>query len=312
MTARFDNRVLSALCFEMIFCFVKFDARPLFQVPQNFLRQIDVPIQASADRSSAQRKLAQNFDRFLRAFFRIGNLLRVAGKFLAKPDRRRIHQMGPADLDDVPEFFRLRFKRALQFFQRRDETVLQLFGRADVDRGRNHVVARLAHVHVIVRMNMLVRPDRFACKLRAPVRDYFVRVRVCARSGAGLKNVERKMVVEFSLGNFLRCLHNESGALCVEQAQVMIGLRGRPFDQAQRANERPREPIAAHRKIQHRAVGGRAMERIRWQGHLAHRIFFCPRRLLGHAERSAPTPASLEKLLDCAVRRSPLCGDGVL
>src|SRR6266436_8238268 len=92
----------------------------------------------------------------------------------------------------------------------------------------------------------------------------------------------------------------------------MVGLRGRPFDQTQRANERSRKSIAAHRKIEDRAVSGSAMERIRRKRHLAHRIFFCPRRLLGHAERSAPTPASLEKLLDRAVRRSRLCGEGVL
>src|SRR5439155_9563998 len=99
--------------------------------------------------------------------------------------------MGPANLDDVPEFLRLRFKRALQLFQRRDETVLQLFRGADMDHGRDHVVARLAHVDVIVRMNVLARSNRFARKLRAPVGDDFVRVRVRARAGAGLKNVER-------------------------------------------------------------------------------------------------------------------------
>ena len=58
MTARFDNRVLSALRFEMIFCLVKCDARALLQMPQHFLRKVDVPIQARAHRGSAQRKLA--------------------------------------------------------------------------------------------------------------------------------------------------------------------------------------------------------------------------------------------------------------
>ena len=181
-----------------------------------------------------------------------------------------------------------------------------------MDRGRDHVVARLAHVDVIVRMNVLARSNRFARKLRAPVGDDFVRVRVRARAGAGLKNVERKMVVEFSFHNLLGCRHNQRRALGIEQTEIMIDLRGRPFDQTQRADERSGKSITAYREIEHRAVSGRAMERIRRKRHLAHRIFFCPRRLLGHAERSAPTPASLEKRLDRAVRRSRLAGEGVL
>src|ERR1043166_5108098 len=161
-------------------------------------------------------------------------------------------------------------------------------------------------------MNMLARSDRFACKLRAAIGDHFVRVRICAGAGAGLKNVEWKMVVEFSFHNLLRCLYDQPRALGIQETEIMIGLRGCPFDQTQRADERSGKSIAAYREIEHRAVSGCAMERIRRKRHLAHRIFFCPRRLLGHAERSAPTPASLEKRLDRAVRRSRLAGEGVL
>src|SRR6266480_6394884 len=105
--------------------------------------------------------------------------------------------MCPANLDDIPEFFRLGFESAMQLFQRWDQTILQLFGRADVYRRGNYVVARLSHVDVIVRVNVLARPDWFAGKLCRPVCDYFVRVCVRARARAGLKNVEREMVVEF-------------------------------------------------------------------------------------------------------------------
>ena len=105
----------------------------------------------------------------LRALFRISDLLRVTAEFLPEPNWRRIHQMGAADLDDVPEFFRFRLQRGVQFFERGDETVLQLFRRADVNGGRDHVVARLPHVDVIVRMNRISR-DRLAC-LRAGSND---------------------------------------------------------------------------------------------------------------------------------------------
>src|SRR4030095_3114453 len=120
------------------------------------------------------------------------------------------------------------------------------------------------------------------------------------------------MVVELSLGDFLGCLHNQRGALRIEQTEIMIGLRGRPFDKAEGANEWPRKPVTAHRKIQDSAVSRGAMKRGCRQGHLAHRIFFHPPRLLGHAERSAPTPTNPETFRRCAARRPRYCSGGVL
>ena len=92
-------------------------------MPHHFAGKIEMPIQAGADGGSAERELAQNFDRFFARALSVIDLLRVTGKFLAEPHRRRIHQMGAADLDDVPEFLRFRVERVLQFLQRRNETV---------------------------------------------------------------------------------------------------------------------------------------------------------------------------------------------
>src|SRR6266513_2071975 len=98
MTARFHYGVPAPLRFEMVLCLVKGDPRALLQMPQHFSRKIDMAIQACANRCSAERKLTQRFDRFLRARLRISNLLRVTGKFLSRSDRGRVHQMGPTDL----------------------------------------------------------------------------------------------------------------------------------------------------------------------------------------------------------------------
>jgi len=43
----------------------------------------------------------------------IRNLLRVSGEFLAQPNRCRVHQMRPTDLDDVPKFLRFCFERGM-------------------------------------------------------------------------------------------------------------------------------------------------------------------------------------------------------
>src|SRR5207253_9511467 len=107
MSTQFNNRVLSALRFEMILCLVKGDPGALPQMPQHFAGKIDMAIYPCADRCSAERKLAQSIHRFLRALPGVGNLLGITGKFLPQPDRCRVHQMGPADLDDLPKLFRL-------------------------------------------------------------------------------------------------------------------------------------------------------------------------------------------------------------
>ena len=157
-------------------------------------------------------------------------------------------------------------------------------------------------------MNQFTRPDRFARELGAPVRDDLVRVRVCARTRACLKNVERKMVVELSFDDFLGCLHDQRCALRIEQTEIMVGLRGRPFDQTQCANKRPRKPITAHGKIKYRPVGRGAVKGIRREGDLAHRILFYTRRaVLRHAGRSAP--ANSESFRGCAVRYSQPLSD---
>ena len=47
------------------------------------------------------------------------------------------------------------------------------------------------------------------------------------------------MVVEFSFNNFFSRLDDQRGTLRIEHAEIVICLRGGPFDQAKSANERP-------------------------------------------------------------------------
>ena len=242
------------------------------------------PIQARADRRPAQRQLTQNLDRPLRSLAGVGDLLRVAAETLAEPDGRGVHKMSAADFDDVPKIFRPRFQLRLQRFQRGQERVLQLFRRADVDGRWDDVVARLAHVDVIVLMDALLRIVLLARQLPAAIRDHFVHVHVRARARTGLENVEREMLVQLALDDFLGRLHDEGGTMGVEQAEIVIGLRGGPFQKAERANKGPRKAVTAHRKIEHGPLRRGAVKRGRRDGHLAHRVLF---RAAGGASRHA-------------------------
>ena len=91
VTADFNDCVLSTLRLKVVFCLAKSDAGALLQMPQHFFWKISMTVETGAYRSSAKCQLTQSFDRFLRAFFGISNLLRVTGEFLPEANWRRIH-----------------------------------------------------------------------------------------------------------------------------------------------------------------------------------------------------------------------------
>ena len=193
--------------------------------------------------------------------------------------------MSATDFDHIVELGRFRRKGVDQSFERRDETLLELLGRADVNCGWNHVVARLTHVDVIVRVNWLAGADRFAGELAGAIGDDFVRVRVRARAGTGLENVEWKMVVEFSFRNLLGRLHDERAPFRIEQTKIVIGLCGSPLQQAERTDKRARETPPANRKIKHGPLGRGAVKSGFRDGHLAHGILFGSGLAGAHAVR---------------------------
>ena len=98
-------------------------------------------------------------------------------------------------------------------------------------------------------MNRLARANRFSRQLGTPVRYDFVGVGIRAGAGTGLKNIERKMFIQFPLDHFFRRLDDQGAASGVEQPKIVVRLRGRPFDQTEGADEWATEAVTADRKI---------------------------------------------------------------
>ena len=98
--------------------------------------------------------------------------------FLAEPDRRGILQMRSADFDDLIELSGLGCQSLPQTLQGRDERPFDRFKRCDVHRSRNDIIARLAHIDVVVRVNGFFRTNNSAEDLYRPVRDNLVRIHV--------------------------------------------------------------------------------------------------------------------------------------
>src|SRR5262245_1232314 len=100
-------------------------------------------VDPGANGSAAQRQLSQMRFDAAQTLDAVSDLAGVTAEFLAEPDRRRILQMRPADLENVVELPRLFRERGLQFLECGNEPARDAFKRGDVDGGRNDVVARL-------------------------------------------------------------------------------------------------------------------------------------------------------------------------
>ena len=115
-----------------------------------------------SDRSTAQRQFFDRPQGAQDARLATLDLAGVTGKLLPQPDRRRVHEVRAANLDDLPKLPRLVAQGLLQLLEGGDQVILQRFRRRNVDRRRNHVVAGLPHVDVVVRMHRPFGADGLA------------------------------------------------------------------------------------------------------------------------------------------------------
>jgi hypothetical protein len=133
------------------------------------------------------------------------DLPRESAKLLTQPQRRRVHQVRPADLDDPVPLRRLFDQRFVQRLERRQQSVLDLHRHRDMDRRREGVVGALTHVDVIVGVDRFLRGEAVAPKhLDRPIADHLVDVHVAARPRPRLEDVDRELVGHLSRGDLFR------------------------------------------------------------------------------------------------------------
>jgi hypothetical protein len=84
----------------------------------------------------------------------------VAGELLAEGQRRRVLQMGAADLDDVGEASALAASVACAAGQRRQQHCVDAERRGDVHGGREDIVRRLPEIDVVVGCTQALRCPR--------------------------------------------------------------------------------------------------------------------------------------------------------
>ena len=183
--------VAGGLCLEGIGRWGDREARLLLQPLADSLGELGMGVEARADGGTAERDLAQARQRCLDAGDALPHLGRVAAELLSQRHGHGVHEMRAARLDDVVELLRLALERGRQRGERGQQVVRRLIERGEVNRGREDVVRRLAHVHVVVGVDVVPRQRG----------DHLVGVHVRRRARARLEDVDRELVVELATGD---------------------------------------------------------------------------------------------------------------
>ena len=121
----------------------------------------------------------------------------------------------------------------------RHQHILQLLHRRDVHRSREGVVGRLAVIHVVIRMDRLLRSHHSAGQLDRAVRDHFIGVHVGLGSGSGLEYHQWKLGVQLSVDNLLRRADDQIHFVMRQLAQFGVRQRRALLQDAERADHGP-------------------------------------------------------------------------
>ena len=188
-------------------------------------RELRVSVQPGAGRGAAERNLPQARQRGVDPRDPLPDLRRVARELLSERDGDGIHHVRPPRLHDVVELRGLALQRRGERVERGPEVVGELVERREVDGGREDVVRGLAHVDVVVRVDVVAGEGG----------DDLVRVHVRARAGAGLEDVDRELVVELAGGDAVAGCGDPLRLVGVEQAELGVRARGGGLDPAEPA-----------------------------------------------------------------------------
>jgi hypothetical protein len=133
--------------------------------------------------------------------------------------------------------------------QRRDEVVDDGVCRGNVNARRKHVIARLAGIHVVVRV------DLPAQAIAGERRQHLVHVHVAARPGPRLEHVDRELAVPPAGGHLLGGCRYGLGDVIVHDAEFRIDGGSRCFDSCHGSDLGRFERRAADREVLDRPLG---------------------------------------------------------
>ncbi|MNI61460.1 hypothetical protein D3C73_1167340 [compost metagenome] len=185
-------------------------------------------------------------------------------------------QLGTAHLQDVAEFFTFgseRLDQAVEAGQQRVVTQQQ----TQADRRRVSVVGRLRHVHIVVRVQVLVFAFLVTHRFKSNVGDHFVGVHVGGCTSATLNHVHHELFVEVAADQSCTGFADGSVLGFAQVTQLAVGVSGSLLDHGQADNQFRvmRNRNAGETEVVHRSQGLDAVIRLSRYFEYAKQVFFC-------------------------------------
>ena len=160
---------------------------------------------------------------------RVNDVRGVPAELLAERDRHGVLQVGAAGFQNVRELGALGRKAAGQAAGGREQARHHAMIARRVAVGI-HVVGRLSHVDVIVRVHARVLAARAAEDLRRAVGEDLVRVHVVRGAGAGLIDVDDELIAQLPGEHVVGRTDDGGGDLRRQPSERGVGLGGGLLD----------------------------------------------------------------------------------
>ena len=240
----------------------------------NLLREFRVCVQARAHGGAAECEFGHVGQGVAYMLETVIDLRDPAGDFLTERERRGVLQVGAADLDDVVVGARFRVERVAQLADAGLEMIHERVEGGHAHGGREHVVRRLALVHVVVGMHETLFATHAAEQFAGAVREHFVHVHVRLRARAGLPHGQREFVVMLAGNDFVGGLDDGVGLLRIEYAQVLVDLGRGALHASERTHEFAGHLLRGDLEVLQRTLRLRPPQTIGGHGNLAEGIAF--------------------------------------
>src|SRR4029077_634043 len=115
---------------------------------------------------------------------------------------------------------------------------------------------------MIVRMNWCLRAECAAELEIGGIRNHFIDIHVGLRAGSGLPYEQRKVSIQFAVGDILRNRRDGDRAPAIERSERPVNLGRRALDHTECAHDLDRHTLGSDAEIVERALGLSAPESV--------------------------------------------------
>ncbi|MNM87557.1 hypothetical protein D3C81_997430 [compost metagenome] len=206
-------------------------------------------IQPGADRGAALGQLAHRRQGRADGALGVVELRHVGREFLAEGDRRGIHHVGAAGLDQVLVTRRKLRQPRRQLGDGRQQLVLDRLDGSDVHGGREAVVGTLRAVDMIVGVHRILAAPAFTGQFVGAPGDHFIDVHVALGTTAGLPDDEWKLIIQLAIEHLVGGLFDQPGDVRRQVSVAVVDPCSGFFDHRQGVQDSQWHALLADGKV---------------------------------------------------------------